>query len=329
MTSVTQGAARYAPVGSTGETALGVGPFWCSGARGPWSPGAYTEGGSNLQADGRSPAWRDDVLDDLVRDGLRGGFLFALPRSAAERLLAQAVRISVPTGSLIYRDEESARVIVVVSGLLRVFLSSADGRQVTVRYARSGDVAGLALVVGGPAPMSIQAMTGSSVLALHVDTLRSLLASDPGVARACAEELTRQLYRALDDVSEQAFLSVRQRVVRHLLDLASPGEGPHLLVHVSQQQLADAVGSVREVVTRTLHQLRDDGLVETARDEIVLLDLVRLSEEAGVHGRWAVERSSPDRRQSEPDQSTEAAEAETPSSSQLTRGASRHRRSRS
>jgi CRP/FNR family transcriptional regulator len=272
------------------------------------------------------------VLDDLVHDGLRGGFLFALPRNAAERLIADAVRISVPAGSIIYSEEERPRVIVVVTGLLRVFLSSADGRQVTVRYARSGDVAGLALVVGGPAPMSIQAMTGSSVLALRAETLRSLLASDPSVARACAEELTRQLYRALDDVAEQAFLTVRQRLVRHLLDLASPGKGPHLLVHASQQELADAVGSVREVVTRTLHALREEGLIETGRDEIVLLDLAALTVEAADHGRWAIELlvpSSPDARRAEPIHSSEAAEAETSSSPHPTRGASRHRRSRS
>ncbi len=152
-----------------------------------------------------------------------------------------------------------------------------------MRYARSADVAGLALVVGGPGPASIEAMTSASVAALRVDTLRSLLASDPRVARACAEEPTRQLYQALDDLSEQAFLSVRQRIVHHMLDLAAPGLGQHLVVQASQQELADAVGSVREVVTRTLH--RDEGLVETSRDEILLLDPVRLSQEAAPHVR--------------------------------------------
>lgn len=276
-----------------------------------------------------------NVLDELVQDGLQDGFLFTLPADAAERLLMEGIRISVPAGSLIYRDDERPRVIVVVSGVLRVFLSSADGRQVTVRYARSGDVAGLALVIAGPAPMSIQAMTGSSVIALSVDTLRSLLASEPGVARACAEELTRQLYRALDDISEQTFLPVRERVIRHLLDLATPQDGPQLVAPVTQQELADAVGSVREVVTRTLHQLREEGLIETARDEVVLLDPVRLTEELTALGhRWALDGDEPPR-PSAPGtgagQSSEPAEAATPppSSSHARRGASRHRRSRS
>ena len=221
------------------------------------------------------------ALDELALVGLEGGFLFALPREAAERLLAEAILINLPAGALVYRDEESPRLIVVVRGLLRVFLTSADGRQVTVRYVRSGDVAGLALVVGGPAPESIQAMTSALVLAFRVDTLRALLATDPGVARACAEELTRQLYRALGDISEQAFLSVRQRLVRQLLLLATAGPDAELIVHAGQQELADAIGSVREVVTRNLHQLHEEGLIDISRDVLTIRDPVALAELAG------------------------------------------------
>lgn len=226
-----------------------------------------------------------DALEELALAGLEGGFLFALPREAAERLLAEAIRVNLPAGALVYRDEESPRLIVVVKGLLRVFLTSADGRQVTVRYARSGDVAGLALVVGGPAPMSIQAMTSALVVALRVESLRALLTTDPGVARACAEELTRQLYRALNDISEQAFLTVRQRLAHQLLLLATAGDNPDLVVHASQQELADAIGSVREVVTRNLHRLHEEGLIDISRDEVAIRDPVALTEVAAEPAR--------------------------------------------
>jgi CRP/FNR family transcriptional regulator len=225
------------------------------------------------------------AFDELALEGLGSGFLYALPREAAERLLSEAIRINVPAGALIYRDDERPRLIVVVKGVLRVFLSSADGRQVTVRYARSGDVAGLALVIGGPAPWSIQAMTSSLVVALRVDALRALLATEPGVARACAEELTRQLYRLLEDISEQAFRSVRQRLARQLLLLATAGPGRDLLVHASQQELADAIGSVREVVTRNLHQLHQEGLIDISRDEVAIRDPVALTEIASEPAR--------------------------------------------
>lgn len=213
----------------------------------------------------------------LAALGLRGGFLYALPEQASDRLLDQGLRITVPAGVCIYRGDERPRVVVVLTGLLRVFLSSVDGRQVTIRYARSGDIVGLMLALVEPVAMTIEALTTASVLALRAETLRALLASDALLARACAQELSRQLQHAFEDLAAQAFLPLRQRVILQLLTLATPGPGRYLVVHASHEELAATVASVREVVTRTLDQLRREGLVDTARDEIVVLDPVRLS----------------------------------------------------
>jgi CRP/FNR family transcriptional regulator len=49
-----------------------------------------------------------------------------------------------------------------------------------------------------------------------------------------------------------------------------------IVVPVSQRELADAVGTVREVVVRVLRELRRDGVVRTERDHIVILDPARL-----------------------------------------------------
>ena len=219
-------------------------------------------------------------FEALTEVGTSGGFLATLPPSAAERLLADAIRMDVPAGGTVYRDEEVGRAIVVLRGLLRVYLSSSDGRQVTIRYARSGEVVGLALVLGGPAPVTIQALTSTSVAALRIDVLRSLLGTDPAVARACAEELARQLHRAFDEIADQAFLSVRQRVARQVLDLAAHSTDGTLVAHVSQQGLADAIASAREVVSRAVHELREAGLVASSRDGIVVRDPIGLSDEA-------------------------------------------------
>lgn len=216
-------------------------------------------------------------FDRAAQDAIDAGFLSRLPPEAATRLLDEAVRLDIPAGSVIYRDEEDPRVIVVVAGLLRMFMRAADGRQVTVRYARPGNVFGLALMIGGPAPFNMQAVTDASVVALHLDTLRALLRDNVDVARAIASELTDQLYEALDEVAGNAFLSVRQRICRHLLDLATDRqEGHRLVAHISQQELADAVASVRTVVSRTLQEMCREGLIETSRDEIIVLDPSRL-----------------------------------------------------
>ena len=64
-------------------------------------------------------------------EAIPAGFLATLPVTAAERLLADALRIDVPPGGTVYRDDERGRAIVVLHGLLRIYMSSPDGRQVT------------------------------------------------------------------------------------------------------------------------------------------------------------------------------------------------------
>ncbi|HWD79934.1 MAG TPA: helix-turn-helix domain-containing protein, partial [Kribbella sp.] len=82
------------------------------------------------------------------------------------------------------------------------------------------------------------------------------------------------LYENLRQTAVNTFGTVRQRVAAHLLDLASTQQNPRgeLVAHVSQQELADAVGSVREVVARVLREFRQAGLVATAADTVHILD---------------------------------------------------------
>lgn len=210
------------------------------------------------------------------------GFLAHLPPAAAERLLDDAIAIDVPAGSILYREEERPRILLVQAGLLRVFMRSAAGRQVTLRYARPGDVVGLALAAGGPAAVSVQAVTAASVLGLRVETMSALMASDAAVGRACAGELARQLLAAYDRAANNTFLGLRQRVMVNLLDLAEPRPGHRLAARVTQQELADAVGSAREAVARILHDLRNEGLIATRRDRILLLEASELARRAAA-----------------------------------------------
>jgi len=121
------------------------------------------------------------------------------------------------------------------------------------------------------------------VFRISARTLTAAARHDPRVSWAIAEELNRRLYAVLEQTAVNAFGSVRQRVAAHLLDLASDRQRPRgrLVAHVSQQELADAAGSVREVVARALRDLRAAGIVATAADSVVILDPARLYAESG------------------------------------------------
>ena len=84
------------------------------------------------------------------------------------------------------------------------------------------------------------------------------------------------MFETLDFLGDNLFGTVQQRVCRHLLDLAS-NSPDGLVVKVEQHELADAIGSVREVVARALRKLREAGLVERHPAGI------RIADPSGLH----------------------------------------------
>jgi CRP/FNR family transcriptional regulator, cyclic AMP receptor protein len=222
------------------------------------------------------------VADREVAEAMARSFLGKLPGEVVDRLLAEGERSDYPAGTTIYREGAAPRTALVVQGLLRVYLTSAEGRQVTVRYAREADVLGIAVLVGGPVNVAVQTLAPSSLFRISAPTLTQAAHEDARVAWAVAEELNRRLYETLQQTAINTFGSVKQRVAGHLLDLASAQQRPQgrLVARVSQQELADAVGSVREVVARVLRDLRLAGIVATAPDSVVVVDAARLHHES-------------------------------------------------
>jgi CRP/FNR family transcriptional regulator len=160
----------------------------------------------------------------------------------------------------------------MITGLIRVYMTAPDGRQITVRYAREGELLGIAAIVGGPAPVSVQILADAALLMFNVRTLQMMGQSDAKVGWLFAQEVTHRLYDSLEMLAGNAFGSLRQRVARHLLDLAaSRQQGRDLMVMVTQQELADAVGSVRPVVARIMRDLRLEGIITTSSDGIIIV----------------------------------------------------------
>ena len=217
-----------------------------------------------------------------VDAAIQRSFLGILPADVADRVTAQGELVDYPVGATFYREGDPPRATLVVTGLIRVYLASPEGRQVTVRYARSGEVLGIPLVVGGPLDVGAQTLAPSSLFNLDARALVEIARVDARVAFALAEELSHRLHDTLQQTAINAFGTVKQRVASHLLDLASVQQRPEgrLVARVSQQELADAIGSVREVVARTLRELRLAGLVATSSDSIVILDAARLHDES-------------------------------------------------
>lgn len=217
-------------------------------------------------------------MDADLQYAVLASHLRELPADVIDDLIAGAVRLKIPASSVIHREGEGAPVLeLVVSGLVRVFVTAPDGRTMTVRYCRPGALLGvMSLFIPKFAlPAAVQALVDAELLALSPGVARRAAARDIRVTQALLREQSERAISFLYEVPGSAFATVRQRVARHLLDLASEG-GPELVVPISQQQLAEAVGTVREVIVRVLRELRTAGVVHTERNRIIIVDPARL-----------------------------------------------------
>lgn len=225
----------------------------------------------------------DALLNVDVRAAIEASHLRSLPADVVSELMTDTSRLHVPAGSTIHRQgETSAHVQIVMSGLVRVYVAVAGGRTMTVRYCRPGALIGVVSLFASPfsLPATIQAVTDVDLLVLRSAVVRRAAERDARVARALLEELSERVLSFIAEIPS-AFASVRQRVARHLLDLASESQrSSELVAAIGQQELAHAVGTVREVVVRALRELREEGLLRTESKGIVLLDPVRLAAEA-------------------------------------------------
>lgn len=222
-----------------------------------------------------------------VRTAVERSHLRSLPERTTDDLLSSANLIRVPAGGTLHREgDRAAHLELVVSGLLRVYVTALDGRTLTVRYCQAGSILGAVSLFASPfsMPASVQAVTDAEILALSAPSIAHAAERDNRLARALIDELSDRVMSFIAEIPGSAFATVKQRVARHLLDLASANQanqdGRELVVTISQQALADAVGSVREVVVRALRELRADGWIDTGQRGIVLLNPERLSDEA-------------------------------------------------
>ncbi len=203
-----------------------------------------------------------------------------LPAAALAAVARRAAVTAYDRGQLIFQQgERGAGLYLVVTGSVRVFKASPEGKEQVLHHVGPGqsfnDVAALD---GGPSPASAQALERTTVLVVGRDQLLELMRRHPDVAVAVVQSLSARLRAVSSLVEDLALRHVVSRVAAALLRLA---DGATVTLP-TRQEFAAMVGTVREVVTRALGHLERQGAIRLEpRGRATILDravLERLSE---------------------------------------------------
>ncbi len=210
--------------------------------------------------------------------------LAELDAAALNRLQKEVPEKECRRGHILFRQGDICEeMFLLTEGSVKLFRLSDDGRQQTLRILGAGDCFCVAPAFQrGPYYATAQCLTDVRLLRLGPAQWRSLRRDHPGWAARVISCLCQRMADMAALLETASTRLVRRRLVRCLVDLARtqgvPSGDRILLSGLTHDGLAACVGTAREVISRTLEQMRREGLVSLGRRRLALLDLPRLKE---------------------------------------------------
>lgn len=179
---------------------------------------------------------------------------------------------------LFYQMDPSDAVYVVRSGCISLFLATPDGREMVINEMRPGDCFGeLGLVTGLPRSTGAMARENSLILRIPKEQFMEGLEAEPKLMRRVLRMTAQRLRVSTERESALAFLDSDARIARVLLLLQRQTEGRGM-VRITQEELAQFAGLIRQTVAKTLGKWRAEGWIETGRGKILLKNIRALEE---------------------------------------------------
>jgi CRP/FNR family cyclic AMP-dependent transcriptional regulator len=183
-----------------------------------------------------------------------------------------------PAGTSILRQGDlSGSALVLLSGRAKIVSTSASGYECILAVRRPGDIVGeLSAIDRQPRSATVVAIDGLTTLRIPAEKFNDILGTRPGIAHAVLKVVCGRLRSASLRRTEYNGSTAAQRLNAFLAELAvqdgraSEG-GIAITVPFSQEELAGSIAASRKAVVRALRVLRDEGIVTTNRQQVVIL----------------------------------------------------------
>ncbi len=195
-------------------------------------------------------------------------------------LAAHATRKRFAQGELLFQEGDPCKGLhIIAAGKLRIFKSSASGReQVLAVEGPGGSVAELPVFDGGNYPASVSAVEDSEIVFISRADLRAFCMEHPEVALKMLAVVGARLRRLVGIIEELSFTTIRQRLVSALVKMARTSgtrteRGVEFQLPGTHQDIAQQLGTVRELVSRNLMRLQAEGFLLVEGRSITVLDM--------------------------------------------------------
>lgn len=179
---------------------------------------------------------------------------------------------------------QGTEFFIIKSGAVEVYRIDL-GKKITLAFLQEGDFFGeMALLQPtGQRSATVETLEPTILYSLRREDFERLLQAKPKLVVKLLGSTMERLREANEQIQDLTFFNVRERVIKTIVRLADKFGKKHstgviIDFKLTHQQLADAVGAVRETVTKILLELQDNNIIEIKKKKILLKDLTKLNE---------------------------------------------------
>lgn len=178
---------------------------------------------------------------------------------------------------LFFQGDPATGFYVLLSGAVRIYKASPDGKEYTLHHIKPGQMFAEAVLFGGDIfPANSMAVNDSLVGFFPKEQFIKLIEDSPQVSLkmiAALSNFVREFNQQIEDLSLR---EVPARLASHLLRKAEQSGSNQIALDITKAELARSLGTISETLSRNLKKLRDLGLVEVDGKNITILDSERL-----------------------------------------------------
>jgi CRP/FNR family transcriptional regulator len=221
-----------------------------------------------------------DLASVLGKTALLSG----LSQPELQMLASRTVRKLFSAGELLFSEGEPCHGLhIIARGNVRIFKTSMSGREQVLAVNTPGEsVAELPVFDGGPFPASAVATEDAEIAYISRRDFQAYCMEHPEVALKVLQVVGARLRRLVGIIEELSFTTIRQRLIAALVKLAQSegtktARGIEFQLPSTHQELANQLGTVRELISRNLMRLQAEGLLDVDARQIVVKDMKGLS----------------------------------------------------
>ena len=201
-------------------------------------------------------------------------FFQGLNEASLQELAADMTLRRYERGEVLFWEGDAcAGLHIIQKGSVKLFRISPLGRQHILRVLQEGDTCNEVPVFdGGDNPVNVEALEETTTWVVDAKAVQNLMRKDPEFMHKTIQNLAERMRHLVRMVSEMAFYQVTNRLARLIAEIPAEelsGEGS---MRWTQDQLAARLGTVREVVARSLRELERSGAIDAENRKIIVKD---------------------------------------------------------